>query len=78
MDIVGPSILVERCQFRKMVIFKCPECGSILEQYGTINKFVCIKCKKLFEVKIHIEYNEIASINDRKMIEDGHSKTSVE
>jgi len=59
-----------------MVIFRCPECGTRLEQYGKINEFVCIKCKKLYKANIKVEYIELSSIDDRKMIEDGHNKTS--
>lgn len=46
--------------------FICSYCSSALEQIGLINHFVCLKCKKLFEVKIEI--NEINDANSRKLL----------
>ena len=61
----------------------CPHCRQKLKQLGQVSRFICDECKCIFNVKITVEFEEVAngSDEDRKCllqreISDTITKTS--
>ena len=50
-----------------LMVFRCPHCQRALEQTGQFNRFACLPCRKMYDVRIElIELDPVTDGDTRK------------